>query len=380
VAAPARLADSTWPGYGWSSGGWSDPYAGGSDSGGTGSTGSSTGSTDTQSATAGESRGVVLIDTQLYDGSQAAGTGIVLTSAGRVLTNYHVVEGSTTVKVTVASTGKTYTAKLVGADQSADVALLQLKNAGGLTTAQLDNDQVAVGDDVTAVGNAGGTGVLSAADGSVTALEQDITTASEGITAGEDLSGLIQTDADIQAGDSGGPLLDDEGEVVGIDTAASSGGQVQGYAIPIEDALSVVAKINSGTETAQVRIGPAAYLGVQVTDAATTDTSQGYGSGFGDGGQWGYGSGSGSIGSGGTGLGSAGAAVSGVTSGGPASAAGIGAGDVITKVGSSTVGSVDDLTQALKKYQPGDTVAIGWTDSSGTQHTATVTLGASPVN
>ncbi len=364
-----------WSGRGWSGGGWSGSgQAGRQGSAGGSTTGGAT--TGAQAATAAESHGVVLINTRLYDGSQAAGTGIVLTSAGRVLTNYHVVEGSTSVRVTVATTGRTYTARVVGADQSADVALLQLSGAHGLTTATIDRDPISVGDGVTAVGNAGGTGELSAADGTVTALKQRITTAAEGPAAGERLTGLIETDAGIVAGDSGGPLLDSQGEVAGIDTAASSGGQVDGYAVPIKDALSVVATINSGNQTAAVRIGPAAYLGVQVTDAATADSSSGYGYGYG----YGYG-GSAQAGSPSTGAGSgSGAAVSAVVAGGPAATAGITAGDVITRLGSTDIGSVDDLTQAVKTHQPGQQVRVGWTDTSGRQHTGTVTLGSSPVN
>ncbi|HEY9289946.1 MAG TPA: trypsin-like peptidase domain-containing protein [Microlunatus sp.] len=374
--------------YGWSYGDWS---YGSDGSGGTGnsSNGSQT-ATSSDPATSSESRGVVLIDTQLYDGSAAAGTGIVLTSGGKILTNYHVVEGSTAIQVTVASTGKTYTATLVGADQSSDVAVLQLKNASGLATADLDQDQVAVGDDVTAVGNAGGTGELSAADGAVTALNADITTAAEGSVQGESLKGMIETDADVVAGDSGGPLLDSEGEVVGIDTAASSGSEIDGYAIPIDNALKIVDQISSGDETSQVRIGPAAYLGVQVTDSSSGSDQSGSSDqyGYGDQNDYGYsdpfgGSGtSGSLGSSGTetSTGTAGATVAGVEDGAPAAEAGLTAGDVIIGVGSTSIASTSALTGALEKYQPGDQVKITWVDSNGDQQAATVTLGGSPVN
>ena len=119
---------------------------------------------DSRSATDAESRGVVLIDTKLaYAGESGAGTGLVLTSSGEVLTNYHVVEGATLVKVTVATTGQTYRATVVGHDAKSDVAVLQLKNASGLATVTLDNDPVVAGDAVTAVGNAtNGTVALAA--------------------------------------------------------------------------------------------------------------------------------------------------------------------------------------------------------------------------
>jgi len=352
-----------------------------------GSGGESDGQGSTSSgdpASSSESKGVVLIDTEDYDGSEAAGTGIVLTASGTVVTNYHVVEGSTSIKVTVASTGKTYTGKLVGADQSSDVAVLKLSGASGLATATIDKDTLSVGDKVTAVGNAGGTGTLTQAAGEVTALNQKITTEAEDNVAGETLTGLIQTNADVEPGDSGGPLLDSQGEVTGIDAAASSGGATQGYAIPISSALSIVDKIESGQSSSQIRIGAAAYLGVEVTAAGEQDSSdeQGgsgsYDDPFGYGGSDQYGNQYGDqYGDGQT---TSGAAVQQVQDGTPAAKAGLAAGDVITRVGSTTIGSAEDLTTALKNYKPGQQVTVGWTDAEGQQHTASVTLGSSPVN
>ncbi|SDT30691.1 S1C family serine protease [Microlunatus soli] len=379
TASAIRLVDYPGAGFGSNSfgaGSWG--YGQNDDSnrsGGSGGQGGSAGSTvDSQAATTAESRGVALIDTELYDGSAAAGTGIVLTADGEILTNYHVVEGSTVIKVTIASTGKTYTAALVGADESSDVAVLQLQNASGLSTATMDDDAVAVGDDVTAVGNAGGTGTLTAADGDVTALNAQITTAAEGPVQSETLSKMIETDADVVAGDSGGPLLDSEGEVVGIDTAASSGSEIDGYAIPIDNALAIAEQIQSGDETDQVRIGPAAYLGVQVTDSTAAQDQYGdqYGSGF-------DGSLNGTSGPRTT-TGAGGAAVAAVEDGTPAATAGLTSGDLITGVDSTTIGSASDLTEALADQQPGDTVRITWTDGTGAEQSATVTLGESPVN
>jgi S1-C subfamily serine protease len=331
---------------------------GGSGQGGyAGSTSSAT--VDSDPATTAESSGVALIDTVLTDG-EAAGTGIVLTSDGEVLTNYHVVEGSTTVKVTIATTGKSYTAAVVGVDQTADVALLQLKDASGLTVAKIDDDTLKLGDDVTAVGNAGGTGTLTAADGDVTDLSASITTRSEDAVAGESLTRLVETDADVVAGDSGGPLLDAEGEVVGIDTAASSGQEIDGYAVPIATALAVVTQIRSGDETSAVRIGAAAFLGVQVATSLTSDAGYGYGSAYG--------------------TSATGAAIAGVVTGDAADDAGLEAGDTITRVGSTTVTDAAGLTRALSTMNPGDKVTVTWTTSDGGQQSATVTLDASPVN
>ena len=356
-----------------SQGGWPDQYGG---SGGDGASGGSSnggpGTTTSPAVTAAQSKGVVLIDTVMkYAGAQAAGTGVVLTSSGQIMTNYHVVEGATSITATVASTGNTYTATVVGHDQTHDVALLQLKDATGLDTVALDHDTVAVGDDVTAVGNAGGTGSLTAAEGRVTSINATVTTAAEGTVAAETLSSMIETDADVVAGDSGGPLFDTQGEMVGIDTAGSSGPQIDSYAIPVGEALDIVDQINAGTETSTVRVGASAYLGVLLGDAASeTNGSQDSMSG-GPYGTWG---------SDGTGTGSsAGAVVQDVVADGPAAQAGLAAGDVITAADSQSISSAADLSQVLSTHKVGDTIAIQWTDSSGADQTATVTLGASPV-
>ena len=159
----------------------------------------------------------------------AAGTGIVLTSNGEILTNNHVIDGATSIKVTDVGNGRTYTAKVVGYDASQDVAVIQLQNASGLTVASLgDSSTVQTGDSVTALGNAGGKGgTPSVASGTVTALNQSITASDEGSGNSEQLTGLIETNADIQPGDSGGSLVNAYGQVIGMDTAASSGTQFQ---------------------------------------------------------------------------------------------------------------------------------------------------------
>ena len=342
-------------------------HQGGQDSSGN----SSTNTVNSAPASTKQSTGVVLINTVLPDG-EAAGTGIVLTANGEILTNYHVVEGSTAIKVTVASTGTVYTATVVGHDQIDDIALLQLSSASRLTTATIDDDIVSTGNEVTAVGNAGGTGTLTAATGTVTALRASITTESEGSTAGETLKSLIETDADVVPGDSGGPLLDAEGEVIGIDTAASSGTEIDGYAIPIERALTIVRTILSGDETITVTIGAKAYLGVEIAaDAASSDASGGYGGGWG--GDDAYSSDESSYQS------STGATVAGVVDQNPAADAGIVAGDTITAVAGDAITTGDALTTALAGHEPGDKITITWTDSSGTSHTATVTLGSNPL-
>ncbi|MFD4958988.1 S1C family serine protease [Microbacterium sp. NPDC058389] len=310
--------------------------------------------TPATSADAAESTGVVIIETTLgYEDAQAAGTGMVLTADGLVLTNNHVIEGSTEIAVTIAATGQTYTATVVGTDAADDVALLQLQGASGLQTVAVDDDAEAVGDAVTAVGNASGGGVLMAADGAITELESSVTTSSDGLTAGETLDGMIEFAADVVAGDSGGALLDAEGEVVGMTTAASSGSATTvAYAIPIEDALAIVDQTRAGDETSGVAVGSPAFLGVQV---ARVPAGYRYG-----------------------GSTTAGALIAGAIDGTPAAAAGLTAGDSITAIDGAAVADGDALSSLLAGYEPGDTITLTWVDASGATRSAAVTLIAGP--
>ncbi|WP_208544802.1 S1C family serine protease [Rathayibacter festucae] len=340
-------------GYGYGSG------SGGTGSEASGSTSTSTG-TDAVPASTAQTAGVVTITSDLtYEGATSAGTGVILTSDGMILTNNHVVEGSTSITVTVESTGQAYTARVVGTDKTNDIAVLQLVNASGLTPATLDTDGVAVGDAVTAVGNAKGTGNLVAAAGTVEALGQSITTQAETGITGEKLTGLIQVDADIVAGDSGGPLVDAAGKVVGIDTAASSGtADITGFAIPISKALDIVATIEAGADTSTVAIGYPAFLGVSLPSGTTAGTASGAVSGAST---------------------AAGALIAGVIEGTPAAAAGLVAGDVVTAVDGTAVASGDALSADLAQREPGESVTLTWTTAAGTSQSATVTLVEGPV-
>ena len=147
----------------------------------------------------------------------------MLTSTGEILTNNHVIDGATSISVTDVGNGKTYKATVVGYDKSHDIAVLQLQGASGLKTAKIgDSSKATVGESVVAIGNAGGTGgTPSAAGGSIVALNQQITASDELGGASEQLTGLIEVNADVQPGDSGGSLVDSAGQVIGIDTAAS---------------------------------------------------------------------------------------------------------------------------------------------------------------
>ena len=326
-----------------------------------------------------ESTGVVLIDTQLgYENAEAAGTGIVLSKDGLVLTNNHVIADSTKISVTVATTGKTYEASVVGSDSTEDVAVLQLKGASDLQPATVDDDSVTVGDDVTAVGNSEGQGQLQAADGTVTDLGASVTTTAQGSEDSETLNNMIQVQADIVSGDSGGALLDDEGEVVGMNTAASSGSAtVTGFAIPIESALSTAESIIDGEQTSTNTIGYPAFLGIGVQqDSQSTQSGQGSQSiQPGDGNS---NSQSGQSGQSGSTSQTAGAVVAGVYEDTPAAEAGLTAGDTITQIGSTQITDGTALSSAIAEHKPGDTVSMSWTDADGQSHTAEVTLTEGP--
>jgi S1-C subfamily serine protease len=337
-----------------------------------------------------EATGVVLIDTELgYEKAEAAGTGIVLSKDGLVLTNNHVIADSTKIAVTVATTGKTYTASVVGSDSTEDVAVLQLKDAEDLQPATIDDDTVDVGDDVTAVGNSEGGGRLMAAEGTVTDLGASVTTTAKGTEDSETLDGMIEVQADIVSGDSGGALLDDEGEVVGMDTAASSGtAVVTGFAIPIETALTTAESIIDGEQTSTNTLGYPAFLGIGVSQSGQSDQSgrsgrlgrSGVSGENGVSGEDGTRSRSGVSGQYGR-SGAAtteGAVVAGVYEDTPAAEAGLAAGDTITAIGSTPITDGNSLSEAMSDHEPGDTVSLTWTDANGQSHTTEVTLTQGP--
>lgn len=302
-----------------------------------------------------------LVDINVILGNQngqALATGIVLGSSGEVLTNNHVISGATTISATDVGNRHTYQATVVGYDRSQDLAVIQLSGASGLKTTTLgDSSKVAVGDAVVAIGNAGGLGgTPSATAGSVVALDQQVIAHDLGGADAERLSGLIETNANVQPGDSGGPLVNSARQVIGVDAATSAGSPFSfssgvGLAIPINRALTIAARIESGTSSATVHIGPTAFLGVELPPA----TSQG---GY-------YGQ-------------LSGATVAGVLSDFPAAQAGLVANDVITSLDGQAVDSPSALISLLGRYHPGDQVQLDWSDPSGQQQAATVRLVAGP--
>ncbi|MDG3016604.1 S1C family serine protease [Corynebacteriales bacterium D3-21] len=304
--------------------------------------------------------GLVDIDTVLGDqGAAAAGTGIVLSPNGEILTNNHVVEGATSIVVTDLGNGRRYTGTVVGYDRTQDVAVVQLQGASGLTTAPIgDSNGVVRGEQVVAIGNAGGAGTPSVAPGAVTDLGQAITATDDTGASSEQLTGLIQTNADVVPGDSGGPLVDPSARVVGMDTAASAGYQLQtplggfgvnvgpheGFAIPIDQATSLARQIESGRASTTVHIGPTAFLGVEIAAP-----QQG-----------------------------AGAQVMGTVAGAPAARAGLPQGAVITAVDGHPIGSPTDLTNLMDTEHPGQPLQVTWILGNTTQVT-TVVPAAGPV-
>jgi len=374
----AGIGHATWPtdttsatasnpstGSGTGTGNGSFPFGsgnlGGSGSGTSGGSTTGAGAPSNISGVAARiSPALVDINTNLsYQNEQAAGTGIVLTPNGEVLTNNHVIDGATSISVTDIGNGQTYKANVVGYDRTGDIAVIQLVGASGLPTASIAKGAATVGQGVVGVGNAGGAGgTPSSAGGSVTSLNQSITASDSGGGNSENLTGLIETNCNIQPGDSGGALVNASGEVIGMDTAASSGssaasGVSQAYAIPISTALSVARSIEAGRASSTIHIGATGFLGIQVQDSSATSggSSQGVANG---------------------------AVVDGTLPGSPGAGAGLVQGDSITGLDSTPVNNSTDLSTALGAHHPGDVIHLQWTDQSGASHTSSVTLAVGP--
>jgi S1-C subfamily serine protease len=287
-----------------------------------------------------------------------AGTGLVLSASGIVLTNNHVIAGTSEITAHVGGTGRRYFANVLGYDVTHDLAVLQLVGAAGLTPARLGHQAGArPGDEVVAIGNALGLdGTPTGQAGTISAFGRSVTATDASGRNGETLSGMIEFAAQIEPGDSGGPLVDARGEVIGLTTAATVGDgpliatAPMGFAIPIDRAVATAREIERGQASATVHVGPRAVLGLTVKSVQSTPSVAGV----------------------------AGAVVGLVAHSSPAYTAGIRADDVIVSVDRTSVGSLADLNVALDRRRPGDVVELGWTDADGHFRTGPVRLLAGP--
>lgn len=293
--------------------------------------------------------GIVDIFTTLgFQNGAAAGTGMIVSRSGEVLTNNHVIRGATALRVVDVTTGRSYGASVVGYSVSEDVAVLRLQGASNLRPIALgDSSSVRIGQRVVARGNAGGAGgTPKAATGTVTGLHRQIV-ARDDQGGTETLTNLIETNAPVEPGDSGGPLLNARGRAIGMITAGSRGFIFQNtrglsYAIPINRARAILKQIRAGAASETVHVGPTAFLGVSVLDAPI------------------------------------GVQIAQVVSGSAAEAAGLSPGDVITSLNDVPIRTSTDLTRTVLSLTPGTTVAIEWVDVTGAAHSGRITPASGP--
>ena len=287
----------------------------------------------------------------------ALGSGVVVTTDGYVLTNNHVVEGASSIQVTIPGHGSS-TATVVGVDPTDDVALLQLNSASGLATVSLgDSSTVQVGDAITAIGNAFGRGgPPTATTGTVAAVHRSITARDpSGASSEERLNDVIQIAADVHPGDSGGAVLNAQGQVVGIITAgpSNSSGNGTGFAIPINSAIGIVNEIRAGHGSSEILLGERGFMGVEVQPVDPAAAAQ---LGLGD---------------------TSGVLVAGVQPGSPAAKVGMTAPAVIRSIDGQAINTLDELGAAIHSKVPGEQIQVTWIDQQG-QHAATVTLSSGP--
>ena len=343
--------------------------------------------------------GLVDITSSLkYSGETAEGTGMIISSSGLVLTNNHVIDGATRVNVSLVDPGpgaaSSYPAQVVGYDVTDDVALLRLQGASGLPTESFGNSsQVTLGTPVLALGNAEGRGGATPTPGIINAVNRSIQASDEGSGSTEDLNHMLQTNARIQQGDSGGALANNAGQVIGMITAANtatssqvgSGGEL-GFAIPSNSALAIASQIASGQPSSTVSIGLPGFLGVEVaTSSSPSPQQQAADAGQAAGGQAAGGTGSscqttnqqGSV-PGRVAPIAAGALVLGVLCGTAADSAGMMPGDVITSVGGQPITTPGSLTSVTARYHPNTVISVIWVSLDGVQHTTRMLMGPGP--
>ncbi len=339
--------------------------------------------------------GLVDIDATLtYQDESAEGTGMILSPTGLVLTNNHVIDGATTVVVTLAGSRAVYQARVVGYDQTDDVALLQLSGAARLTSVSFGNSaQVSLGTPVLALGNAGGRGGVTPARGVIDGLNRSVQATDEGSDTTEDLNHMLQTNAGIQQGDSGGVLVNNAGQVIGMITAANTGaGRVAGtagFAIPINSALAIARRIAAGQASSTVYIGTPGFLGVVAAQSNSPDPRR---QAFDEqqlarGGRGGPGGNGAACLAPGQPPRSVPASIAPVSTGtlilgtlcrGAVAGDGLAPGDVIISVDGQAVTTPSSLTNITARYHPGTVVSLTWAAVNGLRHTTSVTLGSGP--
>ncbi|MGH9172442.1 MAG: trypsin-like peptidase domain-containing protein [Acidimicrobiales bacterium] len=300
------------------------------------------------------------------EGDEVAGTGMILTSDGEVLTNNHVIAEATKITAQIDGSGRTYQVRVLGADQTQDVALVQLVGASGLKTVQVGNSSsVQVGESVVAIGNALDLpGSPTVTSGIISALNRSITASDTGSTATENLKGLLQTSAQINPGNSGGPLANYNGQVIGMNTAADDGSSSQsatsiGFAIPINQALSIARQIEEGHSSSKIELAHG-FMGVEVLTIAEAESGSGFEQYPAP-------------------AVSSGAYVAEALPGDPAGQAGIAEGSVITAVNGVGVTNPTQLGDDLAKFDAGQKVTIRWVDTAGTTHNSSLTLVSGPL-
>ena len=281
---------------------------------------------------------------------QGAGTGIVVSKDGYIMTNNHVIDGASTVSVTTSS-GEIYeNVKVIGSDPLNDIAFLKVANVDNLTPAKLgESSTLKIGQNVFAIGNSLGEYNNTVTSGIVSGLNRPVTASSDDGNSSETLTGLIQTDAAINPGNSGGPLVNSAGQVIGINTAVASDAQGIGFAIPINATKGVLAGVLKNGKIER------AYIGVRyvdITPAIAKERNL-------------------NVKEGALVLGDNSSAA--VVEGGPADKAGIKSGDIITKIGDMTVGEQGSITSLIGQYQPGDTVQVTYL-RDGKEQTTKLTL------
>jgi serine protease Do len=304
---------------------------------------------------------VVNVTTDLFQASpfgqpgRGVGTGFVIRSDGLIVTNFHVVEHAQDITViTPPPDSKRYSARVIGGDQTADLAVLKIDAKDLPTLALGDSGRLQLGEHVVALGYAlalpGGptvtSGIVSALGRSIQAQDPNCDTCKNGVRT---YNGVVQTDAAINPGNSGGPLVDLAGQVIGINTAGANQAENIGFAIAIDTAKPIV------QEAANNPSAPVAYLGV-----ATQDVSPSLAMQFNLPVQ-------------------AGALVVSVVSGGPADKAGVKQGDVIVSFDGKSVTSSDQLGTLIRSHRPGDRVPLTLIGAGGRRRTVTVTLGVNPL-